>query len=380
MQKIIKIAKINLFKILLIEFNNITSEVFMKKISKGKTGLLIACLGVFALAMILPAFLFSSRAAVDAFTSVSSSNAVEVGQLWDSTNKTFEIGTMRTLLSYISTDGTLERINTNNQNAENIRGYTFGGKINGQAVVVNLGGYKWQVVYLTKDNYGNRIATLLMTNNDGTTTYGNSSSNYGGSSFTSGFPTSMYGTSHIRAVTLNNGGAYVNITSNSSNPSSVTNAGSPSTSHQYALYTAPSLGLTQYLVQPNNVWYQKEPQLLGADNPIGYTLNNESLSTNITTGWNSDNPSQYSYQTKAYYTQWGADYLWLPSISETGTSDSDAGLWGLSSTERSASSIWWSRSGLYTDSTRVYRLDSSGSGATNNGLVTLAAASAPRFT
>ena len=332
------------------------------KLSKVKTWVMAVIVGIFSISTLLLSLLFSPNInnRVDAFTSVSSSNAVTVGNIWDSATQSFDLTNMRTLLSYISSDGTIEGVNTNNQNAENIRGYVYGGKTNGQAVVVTLGNYQWQVVYLTKDNYGNRIATLLMANNDGTATYGNSSSNYGPDSFTSGFPTSMYGTSHIRAVTLNNGGQYINITSNSSTPTTTVSAGSPSTTHKYALYTAPSLGLTQYLVQPNNVWYQTEPQLLGGDNPMDYTLNNESLATNITTGWFQDDASAYSYQTKGYYTQWGADYLWIPSISETGTSDSDSGIWGLSKTERSASTNWWSRSGYCSNSNSAYPLSSSG--------------------
>ena len=339
------------------------------KLSKVKTGIMAVIVGIFSISTLLLSLLFSPNInnRVDAFTSVSSSNAVTVGNIWDSATQSFDLTNMRTLLSYISSDGTIEGVNTKNQNAENIRGYVYGGKTNGQAVVVTLGNYQWQVVYLTKDNYGNRIATLLMANNDGNSTYGNSSSDNGTNSFTSGFPTSMYGTSYIRAVTLNNGGQYINITSNS-NPTTTVGAGSPSTTHKYALYTAPSLGLTQYLVQPNNVWYQTEPQLLGGDNPINCTLNNESLATNITTGWYQDNASSYSYQNKNYYTQWGADYLWLPSISETGTGDSDSGIWGLSSTECAASSYWWSRSGVYDFSNRAYSLYSSGSSC-NSDLV-----------
>ena len=332
------------------------------KLSKVKTGVMAVIVGIFSISTLLLSLLFSPNInnRVDAFTSVSSSNAVTVGNIWDSATQSFDLTNMRTLLSYISSDGTIEGVNTNNQNAENIRGYVYGGKTNGQAVVVTLGNYQWQVVYLTKDNYGNRIATLLMANNDGNSTYGNSSSNYGASSFTSGFPTSMYGTSHIRAVTLNNGGQYINITSNGSNPTTTVSAGSPSTTHKYALYTAPSLGLTQYLVQPNNVWYQTQAQLTGSANPTGYTLNNESLSTTISTGWYNNYASTYSYQTKTYYTQWGSDYLWLPSLSESGTAE-DAGIWELSTIERSASNEWWSRSGCYNDSYSAYFLYPSGS-------------------
>ncbi len=252
-----------------------------------------------------------NRTPVDAFKSVDDSNAVVVGDIWNSSVKGFDATNFNKLLSYISSNGTINGVNTNEQTAQDIRNYTYGGKASGKSVVVTIGDYDWQVVYLTRKNNtsGDRIATLLMVNNDGSARYGSSSSYYGTNSFTSGFPTSMYGTSHIRAVTLNNGGRYINITSNS-NPTTTTTA-NKSSSHKYALYTVASQGLTQYLVQPQEVWYQTQAQLTGSNNPINYTLNNESLSTTINTGWYNNSASSYSYQGKDYYTEWGDDYLWF---------------------------------------------------------------------
>ena len=333
----------------------------MIKLSKTKTSLIVALICIFCTATLLTAFLFFPKDTVNAFTSVDDSNAVVVPELWDSSTKTFNTTNLKTLLSFISNDGTINGVNTTQQTATDIRGYTYGGKTNEQAVVVTLGGYQWQVVYLTRtgDTAGDRIATLLMVNNDGTARYG-SSSYHGDNDFTSGYPTSMYGTSHIRAVTLNNGGPYVNIANNNSNPTSVTQA-TQSSSHKYALYTVDSLGLTDYLVQPKNVWYQTQAQLTGSANPARYTLNNESLVTNLSGYYNN-----YTYQTKTYYTQWGNDHLWLPSISEAGTSDTYDGIWELSTTERSASTNWWSRSGNFSNSINAYYLNSSGSSSSSN--------------
>ena len=344
---------------------NKAGEVSMK-LSKVKTGLMAVIVGIFSIAMLLVAFLFNSNKPVNAFNSSSSinSNAVIVPQLWDETTQFFNMSNFLTLLSYISSDGTVSGVNTTRQTATDIRGYTYGGKSNGQAVVVELGSYQWQVVYLTRtgDTTGDRIATLLMVNNDSTTHYGSSdtTANYGSSSFTSGYPTSMYGTSYIRAVTLNNGGKYVNIVG-TSNPTTTTTA-SKSSSHKYALYTVESLGLTDYLVQPQNIWYQTQAQLLGSSNPSGYTLNNESLSTSISTGWYEDNSDSYSCQTKQYYTEWGDDYLWLPSLSEVGANDTDSGIWELSVTERASSSYSWTRSSNSSSAFRICMTSSSGSG------------------
>ncbi len=335
----------------------------MIKLSKTKTSLIVTLVCILCIATLLAAFLFTPHTPVNAFNGTSSvnSNAVVVPQLWGESSQSFSYDAMSTLLSYISSDGTINGVNTTQQTAADIRGYTYGGKESGKSVVVTIGDYQWQVVYLTRTNNtsGDRIATLLMVNNDGTARI--TPGGYGtGSNWTGAYPSNMYGTSHIRAVTLNNGGQYINITSNGSNPTTTVSAGSPSTTHKYALYTAPSLGLTQYLVQPNNVWYQTQAQLTGSANPTGYTLNNESLSTTISTGWYNNYASTYSYQTKTYYTQWGSDYLWLPSLSESGTAE-DAGIWELSTIERSASNEWWSRSGCYNDSYSAYFLYPSGS-------------------
>ncbi len=335
------------------------------RFSKAKTSIMIILASIFCITTLLTAFLFFPKDSVNAFTSVSSSNAVTVPQLWNSSTRSFNETNFNKLLSYISSNGTISGVNTSRRTAADIRGYTYGGKSSGRAVVVQLGNYQWQVVYLTRTNNtsGDRIATLLMVNNDGTATYGDSSSNYGPNDFVNGYPTSMYGTSHIRAVTLNNGGPYVNITTDTANPTSVTQATKRS-SHKYALFTVDSRGLTDYLVQPKNVWYQTQAQLTGSANPAGCTLNNESLSTNINTGWN-QNSTSYTYQTKTYYTQWGNDYLWLPSLSETGTRNSKLGFWELSTTERSASINWWSRSGYSSYSAIAYSLDFSGSSSFN---------------
>ena len=333
----------------------------MIKLSKTKTSLIVTLVCIFCIATLLTAFLFTPKDMVNAFTSVDSSNAVVVPQLWGESSQSFSYDAMSTLLSYISSDGTIDGVNTNQQTAADIRNYTYGGKESGKSVVVTLGDYQWQVVYLTRtgNTTGDRIATLLMVNNDGTAsiTPGGFDS---GSNWTGAYPSNMYGASYMRAVTLNNGGIYADITASSSNSYSTATA-TQSSSHKYALYTVASQGLTHYLVQPKNVWYQTQAQLTGSANPDGYTLNNESLSTSISTGWYRNYASGYSYQTKNYYTQWRNDHLWLPSLSETGTSNSALGIWELSTIERSASNEWWSRSGCYNDSYSAYFLYPSGS-------------------
>ena len=333
----------------------------MTNLSRTKIVLLSVFSSIFCVSALLTTLLLVlGNKNANAFDSSNTTGYVTVGELWDSNSNSFNRTNFSTLLKYISSDSTINGVNTSRQTAEDIRAYTYNGKSNGQAVVVTLGGYKWQVVYLTRTNNtsGDRVATLLMLDVDGTSTYGNNSLNYGANSFTSGYPTSMYGTSYIRAVTLNNGGPYVKITSNSSNPTSTTTA-SQSSSHKYAIFTVEkdSEDLTDYLCKPNNVWYQKQSQ--GNTNATGYVLMNESLATNLSGYY-----SNCTYQNKTYYTQWGQDYLWLPSLSETGSSDSYKGIWELSTTERattsSKASYFWSRSGYCSVSRNAYTLYASG--------------------
>ncbi len=345
----------------------------MIKLSKLSLWILTTFVVVFSASIILTAILFSPKlGTVDAFNSSSGSNSyVEVPEIYD-IDGVFVGSRFNTLISYLSSDGTLNGVNASNQTAADIRAYTYGGKTNGQSVVVTLGGYKWQVVYLTTNNEGDRIATLLMFDYDGTSTYGNNSAFYGPNNFTTDYPTSMYGTSYIRAVTLNNGGVYADIKNNSNNPTDDDLlTATQSVDHKYALFTVPLLGLTQFLEQPRNMPYQTKSQLTGSNNPTNYTLNNESLSR-VSSGWFNNSATSYSYQDRDYYTQWGTDYLWLPSLSETGTSDSELGIWELSTTERAAStspaSSWWSRSGDFGNSRIAYLLFSSGYGSNNTSV------------
>ena len=122
----------------------------MIKLSKTKTSLIVSLICIFGITTLLTAFLFFPKDTVNAFTSVDDSNAVIVPQLWDESSQSFNETNFRTLLSYISSDGTINGVNTTQQTAADIRNYTYGGKESGKSVVVTIGDYQWQVVYLTR--------------------------------------------------------------------------------------------------------------------------------------------------------------------------------------------------------------------------------------
>ena len=329
---------------------------FNTKMHKNPRGgalssLIISCIAILILCAVFglsfAQFIKNSSNPVNAFNSVDDSNAVTVPQLWNSSTQSFNRDAMSTLLKYISSDGSINGVNTNEQTATDIRGYTYGGKSSGRAVVVQLGNYQWQVVYLTRTNNtsGDRIATLLMVDSDEASTFSNGGYDMG-DNWNGVYPTNMYSTSYIRVYTLNTGGTYANASNSNMSPTS-TLSYTQDPEHKYALYTVDSQGLTNYLVQPKNVWYQTLSQ---SGSIFNHPLNNESLATNLS-GYN-DNKT---YQTNPRYAEWGNDYLWLPSLSEVGY-DNRFGIWELSEVELSSSLDWWTRTGVENNTNGVFNL------------------------
>ena len=315
----------------------------------------------------------------DSYTSstLTTSNAVFVGEIWDSTNKKFSKDNAAALLATISSDGSgkIEKIESD-LGSDNVKTASeiFTQK-SSKSIVVTLGGIKWIVTYLSKDKSGNVVATLYQADSSTTTsTFGNGSY-YGTNSPTSGVPTNMYGTSYIRAVTLNNGGYYINITSNNYNPSSVGLKATQSSAHEYALFTVPSLGLTQHLVQPLNVSWQESGQTATSILGFSYNLSNESWSDSVAdTGFYN---SSYNYAGNYYSNvdggqsgngDWKYDYLWLPSLSETGYSGTN-GIWKINENERSSNSNTWVRSADGSLTYREYGLIPSGANYSGYGVM-----------
>ncbi len=376
-----------------------------KKAKTKRLPLLITLLLAFVLAVVsVPVVAVISKNNATAFKTGDTSNFVEVGEIWDSNNKKFNKDNLKTLYTYLSTGYN----STGNVTATDIRGYTKG-KSSGKAVVVTLGGLKWQVVYITNNASGQRTATLWLSNCeqdafDGrsstegqyygylkssstgkTGLYSDWSANWDSSAFSSTYPASMYGASYIRSVTLNNGGDYATS-------SSAKSSFSQTTSSAFAIFTMSDYGLTNYLVQPNNMPYQKSSQK-------GYTfsddLMNDSLANNLDGYYDSANSTTYNFQGNSYYKNWQNDYLWLPSMQEMGNSDTN-GLWKVNNNERmnyngskysttggkvgsvsgDAYAYSWSRSSISNTSNSVCNVYTSGSSG-GSGSVNLSYAVRP---
>ncbi|MCM1043648.1 MAG: hypothetical protein NC350_05570, partial [Corallococcus sp.] len=209
----------------------------------------------------------------------------------------------------------------------------------GNDILLDFGGLTWTPVYLFKGADGNSVNLTLFAEDIITPSKfsGHSTSN---AQVT--YPANMYGTSYVRAVTLNNGGGYA------SGQSTLTPY-NQSASSVFAKFTMPKTdvadSLTEYITKPANADYQKIGAFIADqlcnDYWNGYTNANNSKATLRT-----------YYFSNARYGFWQNDYLWCPSWAETGrlgyessTSSYSVGCWALSANQTKASNNYLLRTG-----------------------------------
>ncbi|MDE6550728.1 MAG: hypothetical protein K2M44_04455 [Clostridia bacterium] len=211
-------------------------------------------------------------------------------------------------------------------------------------IVLTLDGYKWTITHLTKDRSGNVIVTLWLEEHVEVAQW----NKWGSHTPTSDYPSTLYSTSFIRANSLNSGGCGYVATNGATTLTKI----EQSAEHRYARLTMPSVegSLTDFIVTPADVEYQ-ETENQNAGGTIGgqnYTLPNDAYGTpsgTIRYGTNMD------FSSKKGYSEWKDDYIWLPSLTETGYSSTYVGLWGLSDNQRGISTAYtWLRSGDATNS------------------------------
>ncbi len=260
----------------------------------------------------------------------------------------------------------------------------------GNPITIELGGYKWNIVYLTTNTNANSsnggragdlIATLWMAENDAAV--GTKPWSFGGTSHTATnqtYAANEYGASRIRIETLNNGNInnastqYANSYTAQTTVSAANRVANP-----YAKFTmsnsalastaAKNTSLIEFLATPSQVEYQRAENWVWSYNGTGtpYLCPNEAWGNgtdgvtgpniNLThtgggKGWyvnGSTNMNQVVDNTRYY--EWKDDYLWLPSLTETGyyNSGTDLGtsLWGIPNGNAilKSSGISWLRSG-----------------------------------
>ena len=128
-----------------------------------------------------------------------------------------------------------------------------------------------------------------------------------------------------------------------------------------------------YLVQPKNVKYQHTENILGREFPTAtvpqFTMPNNAISR-ISSGWswstNSELDKEGYKPDEVFgghrYDEWGNDYIWLPSLIETGeiNMSSNASIWKLSSAQVLSAEQCWLRSGHFGTYSFYYYLKEDG--------------------
>ncbi len=214
----------------------------------------------------------------------------------------------------------------------------------GKDVLVTFAGLQWTVTYLTQAG-GNVILDLWLADSTDTSTWTDGWHNTNSNTWT--YPANLYGTSYIRAVTLNNGGLYTYAVANGGTTTSTVNASSQSdvattvatqsSTHKFAKFTVSTVSgsLTNYLLTPAQALYQASERGSVLSVCVG-DCSNEGYGTGASIA------SGYNYESNAYYDVWKNDKLWLPSLTEVGTNGSN-GIWSCSFNQTSNSIETWLR-------------------------------------
>ncbi len=224
----------------------------------------------------------------------------------------------------------------------------------GDDVVVTIDGKQWMVTDLRKADNGHVIATMWLATSAQTSSWNKWAEN----TPTYDYPSNMYSTSYIRASALNSGGCGYVATKGATTLTTI----AQSATHEYAKFTMAAvqdgsrqLSLTKYIVQPKNVAYQSSETMRTYDKNW-YTCPNEAWGTPDSVRYNNAN---MNYSSKTHYAQWSSDYLWLPSLAETGYSGI-TGIWNLSDSQRGNATNSWLRTGDSVNADSVYYLNASG--------------------
>ncbi|MDE5618353.1 MAG: hypothetical protein K2I79_02580 [Clostridia bacterium] len=195
-------------------------------------------------------------------------------------------------------------------------------------IVLTLDNREWTITHFTKDTDGNPIITLWLASATETSTWNNW---YDGRT-SSKYPSNMYSSSYVRAVALNSGTGYA-AAKNANELTEVPEQ--DKLEHVYANLTMPKDkvkgSLTSYIVTPSKVAYQgtENQNVGGTIGGTSWTLPNEAYGTpQGTVKYYSDsNVNMSDISGKTGYSDWQNDYIWLPSLTETGFGNSITGIW-----------------------------------------------------
>ena len=191
-------------------------------------------------------------------------------------------------------------------------------------IIIEIGGFKWTPTYLSRDTEGNAILTLWLADSselEGLKYDLDQTFDYHGRANFANWQTEIsshraddYGISYLRCAVLNNGGSYA-----TGNYDNYVATFEKQSSSAFALLTMESLGLTKYIVTPENVSWQQNDASDG----------------------------------------WKKDTIWIPSYQEVGNSTVDKGypgMWKVSGEQYKSPDYCWTRTSYTGTTGAVYIL------------------------
>ncbi|MDE6614646.1 MAG: hypothetical protein K2K24_03965, partial [Clostridia bacterium] len=204
---------------------------------------------------------------------------------------------------------------------------------------VTINGKKWIIAYLSPNDDSEPILTLWLANTADNVVKKAKYNNYStaDSESKSSYPANLYGSSAIRAVTLNNGGKYAESSTDLTD-----NDWEKDVDNEWAIYTMGktevSKSITEFIEIPTNMSWQR---VQTASTTIGLTTILAGMGASAALDYNNDALDKcqikpypgWSYEDKEYYKNWGSDKMWLPSITEVGFNDKK-GIWELEKAQR----------------------------------------------
>ncbi|MDE6276206.1 MAG: hypothetical protein K2M75_06700 [Clostridia bacterium] len=299
--------------------------------------ILIASILTLAILTCCMVAVFGNNQKADAFDAGNiSSQSTDIGELVNSSgsgnpfNETIFWQLIRQISGVPNPDrSTLKSLQVTT--AEDFRGIN-----NTKDIVITIGGYKWTATYLSFNKQNDPILTLWYATGDFYAPFVDYNDDKDGN-----FPANMYGTSKLRAVTLNNGGGYAS----GYNAADLTPA-SQDASNKWAIFTMTkeqgvSGSIADYIEVPDNMPWQHDQKAKDCiktasylnTTKFNYNNNNDALD------YGGDVVAQGSYANKTGYANWANDKLWVPSIAELGVNGVD-GMWMTSANQRKSTYPW----------------------------------------
>ncbi len=219
----------------------------------------------------------------------------------------------------------------------------------GKLITLTIEGMIWNAVYLSTNKDSEPILTLWLANSTDTAAFNSYADNRDGDA-----PANMYGTSMIRAVTLNNGGSYYSsYTGGAANEIVATQ----DPTNKFAKFTMTNVSgsLTNFIDTPSKVEWQEFQQGKGRHSDINYNTNNEAYTTTFPV---SDFYQRRCYQSKPGYDIWKLDNIWLPSAIEIGdanylTTNNYNSIWKLTKDNCENSIGYWLRGSAWDNYSAV---------------------------